>query len=231
LGRSAELSILFCFQAFDALLASLDARGIRESHLQALLRKVEPLLKDSIRKKKLDKSMNGLSSSVVKTEASEVPSNLETGGSTDSPSSTICAFNSETPEPSTSFHIDGGRNSVEVQNSLRRFKHFEEWLWRECLSSSVLRATKYGKTQCTQLVQICECCRFIHYFKDKHCPTCHKTYAPFDKSFDYSEHVAQCGQTKVNTERQLHHFDCPPPRIRLLKALLGLVEVRGKSTC
>ncbi|KAJ8432424.1 hypothetical protein Cgig2_016054 [Carnegiea gigantea] len=209
-------------EAFDALLATLDVRGVRESHLHALLRKVEPLFKESVRKK-LDTSMNGSSSSIVKTEASEIPSNPETSGGTDSPSSTICAYNSEASEPSTSFHIESGRNSLEVNNFLRRFKDFEDWIWRECLSSSVLYATKYGKMRCTQLVQICDSCRDIHYFEDKCCPTCHKTYSAFDKSFNVSEHVAQGERTKGKTERQLHHDD-HPPRIRLLKALLGLVE-------
>lgn len=215
-------------QAFDALLATLDIRGVRESHLHALLRKVEPLFKDSLRKK-LDTSMNGSSSSIVKTEASEVPCNPETSGGTDSSSSTICAYNSEASEPSTSFHIESGRNSLEVKNSLRRFKDFEEWIWRECLSSSVLHATKCGKMRCTQLVQICDSCRDIHYFEDKCCPACHKTYTAFDKSFNVSEHVVQCERTKGKTEQQLHHDH--PPRIRLLKALLGLVEVRTKTTC
>ena len=213
------------FQDFDALLASLDARGVRESHLHAMLRKVEFLFKECGRRKLLDTSTDGHNTFSVKAEASEVPSNPENSGGTDSPSSTVCATNSENPEPSSSFKIESGRNSVEMKSSLRRYKIFEEWIWQECLNPSALRATKYGKKRCLELIRRCDSCRDIYFFEDNHCPMCHKTYNAFDTSFDFSEHVAQCQEYRVDFENSFRSLEYPPPRIRLLKALLAIVEV------
>lgn len=208
-------------QGFDALLASMDVRGVRESHLHALLRKVEPLFKESVRK---NISTNRQNDS-IKAEASEVPFNPESSGGTDSPSSTVCASNSEMPEPSSSFKIESGRNNIEIKNAFRRYKHFEEWMWRECFSSSLLCATKYGKKRCMELVCRCDSCHALYFFEDNHCTSCHKTYTALDNSFNFSEHIAQCQEIKVNFEWNLQHLECPPPRIRLIKAFLALLEV------
>lgn len=211
-------------EGFDALLASLDVRGVRESHLHALLRKVETLFKESVRKQRLDSSINRQNDSTIKAEASEVPFNPESSCGTDSPSSTVCASNSEMPEPSSSFKIESGRSNLEVKNAFRRYQNFEEWMWRECFSASVLCATKYGKKRCTELLCRCDSCHDLYFFEDNHCPTCHKTYTACDKNFNFSDHMAQCQEIKVNLEwnLQCQHY---PPRIRLIKALLALVEV------
>ncbi|KAK9664237.1 hypothetical protein RND81_14G027900 [Saponaria officinalis] len=217
-------NLIDCEEAFDALLASLDVRGVRESHLHALLQKVEPLFKDYVRKKQVEYSMDGLNEISVKTEASEVASNPESSGALDSPSSTVCLTNSETPKPSLSFQIECGKNSIELKNAMRRYNELEVWIWTECFSSTILRATKYGKKRCSQLVNICECCHDLYFYEDHHCPTCHKTYSVFDKSFIFSEHAALCQEMKPNLDPNIQHFDCPL-RMRLLKAMVALVEV------
>lgn len=204
-------------QGFDALLASLDLRGVRECHLHALLRKVEPLFKESVRKQQ-DRPNS------IKAETSELHFNPESSGGTDSPISTVCASNSEIPEPSSSFKIESGRNNLEVKNAFKRYTDFEEWIWRECFSSSVLCGTKYGKKRCMELVCKCDSCHDLYFFEDSHCPTCHKTYSAYDKSFNFSDHIAQCQEIKVNLEWNLQHLEYPP-RIRLIKAFLALVEV------
>uniref|UniRef100_A0A803N1P7 Homeobox-DDT domain protein RLT2 n=1 Tax=Chenopodium quinoa TaxID=63459 RepID=A0A803N1P7_CHEQI len=209
-------------EGFDALLASLDVRGVRECHLHALLRKVESLFKESIRKQPNMDRQNTVS---IKAEASEVHFNPESSGGTDSPNSTVCASNSEVPEPSSSFKIESGRNNLEVKNTFKRYKNFEEWMFRECFSSSVLCATKYGKKRCMELVCRCDSCHDVYFFEENHCPSCHKTYSVFDQSFNFSNHVAQCQEIKVNLEWNLQRLEYPPPRIRLIKALLALVEV------
>ncbi|KAH9621076.1 hypothetical protein KSS87_004536 [Heliosperma pusillum] len=212
-------------EAFDTLLASLDVRGVRESHLQALLQKVDPLFKDSVRKKRTVYCMDRQTEASVKSEGSEVASNPESVGANDSPSSAVYMSNSEIPEPSSSFQIECGRNNYELNNALRRYNEFEVWTWTECFSSSPLGATKYGKKRCTQLVNICECCRDLYFFEDHHCLTCHETFTMFDKSFNLSEHAALCRERKPNTERKFQDSDCSPLRMRLLKAMLSLVEV------
>lgn len=42
--------LLFFVQGFDALLASLDPRGVRESHLHSMLQKIEIPFKDTVRR-------------------------------------------------------------------------------------------------------------------------------------------------------------------------------------
>lgn len=209
-------------EAFDALLTSLDVRGVRESHLHALLRKVEPLFKEYVGKK-LETNMDGRNDISLKTGTSGGPSNPDCNSGLDSPSSTVCASNSEMPEPSSSFQIESGRNRLEVKNALKRYKNFEEWMWGECFNSSVLGASKYGKRRSTQLVCICDSCHDVYFFKDNHCSSCHKTFAAFNKSFSFAEHIAGCEEIKINETP--HCLDHPPARIRLLKALLAQVEV------
>ena len=60
-------------QGFDALLSSLDVRGIRESHLHVMLEKIEMSFKEAVRRNKLhlNKRQNG---GTIKTEADEMAS-------------------------------------------------------------------------------------------------------------------------------------------------------------
>ncbi|KAL9241090.1 hypothetical protein vseg_015240 [Gypsophila vaccaria] len=212
--------LIDCEEAFDALLASLDVRGVRESHLHALLQKVEALFKDFVRKNQLEYSIDRQKESSAKTETS----NPESRGALDSPCSIACLTNSEAPEPSSSFQIECGRNNFELENALRKHNESEAWTWTECFSSTILRATKYGKKRCSQLVGICEFCHDLYFYEDHHCPTCHKSYSAFDKSFNFSEHGALCHEKKPYLEPNIQHFDSPL-RIRLLKAMVALVEV------
>ena len=190
--------------------------------MHALLRKVEPLFRESVRKK-LEINLDARNDISIKTEASGGPPNPDCDSGLDSPGSTVCASNSEMPEPSSSFQIESGRSRLEVKNAMRRYKNFEEWMWRECFYSSVLCASKYGKKRSAQLVCICDSCQDVYFFKDNHCSSCHKTFFAFNKSFSFAEHVAECEEIKISGTP--HHVDHPPARIRLLRALLAQVEV------
>ncbi|GMG98559.1 hypothetical protein Nepgr_000399 [Nepenthes gracilis] len=211
-------------EAFDALLESLDVRGVRESHLHALLQKIEPLFKETLKKQQLRTDVAKRSEDSVKTEAS---SRLDNGGTSESPSSTVCALNSYSPEPSSTFHIECGKNKLELGNALKRYKEFEEWMWKECFSSSVLSAIKYGKKRCTQLLGICDSCHDLYFFEGKHCPTCHKTFMSLDEKYNFSQHIDLCEEKfKGNPDWTLRGLDSRSPlRIRLLKAQLASVEV------
>ncbi|GAB4824907.1 hypothetical protein Ancab_007779 [Ancistrocladus abbreviatus] len=207
-------------EGFDALLASLDVRGVRESHLHALLQNIEPLFRDTLEIKPLGTSRE-------KQDEETQASDPHGSHAAESPSSTLCAVNSDLPGPSYSFHIECGKNKVELGNVLKRYKDFEEWMWNECLSSSVLCAMKYGNQRCTQLLGICEFCHDLYLFEETHCPICHKTYASSDEKIDFNQHMAQCkDKSKVSPDWTLHGFKSHSPlRIRLLKAQLSLVEV------
>ncbi|GAB2285385.1 hypothetical protein Dimus_019840 [Dionaea muscipula] len=217
-------------EVFDALLASLDVRGVRECHLHTLLQKIEPLFKETLKWKLFGSTTGKQRGDSIQREASEASASFHPHGygCRDSPNSTICALDSNSPEPSLSFHIECGKNKLDLANTMKRYKDSVEWMWKECLSPSMLCATKYGKKRCTQLLDICNHCHDVYFFEDKHCPMCHITYTSLEEKLNFSQHVSQCEETKKfnpdwRLPAALHHNS--PMRIRLLKSLLALVEV------
>lgn len=213
-------------QGFDALLASLDVRGLRESHLYSMLQKVEVSFKETLGKNAAHTSTRGQILDNVKTEVSGMASIPDCIARTDSPTGTICVSNSDTPEPSSSFSIGLGRNEAEKNDALKRYQDFEKWMWEECLNSSVLSAVKYGKKRCKQLLGICDYCHDLYLFEKNHCPSCHRTFEASIGDLNFSLHVAQCREKfKGEPGWTLQGLDSSPPlRIRLLKALLSLIE-------
>ncbi|XP_057955168.1 homeobox-DDT domain protein RLT2 isoform X3 [Malania oleifera] len=214
-------------EGFDALLASLDTRGVRESHLHSMLQKIEISFKETVRRNLLRINVTRQSGDIVKSEASEMAPIHDCGVDMDSPSSTVCVSNSDMSEPSSSFRIELGRNEFEKNNSLNRYQDFEKWMWQECFNSSILCAMKYGKKRCMQLLGICDHCCDIYFPEDSHCPSCHKTYSTFNRNFNFSEHVSQCREKlKAGHDRTLLGSESSLPlRIKLLKAHLALIEV------
>lgn len=212
-------------QGFDALVASLDARGVRESHLQSMLQRIETSFKETVRRNLHLSSIGRQSRSAVKKEESEMACPAACSVDVDSPSSAVCVANSDTTEPSASFSIELGRNDTERYNALNRYKDFEKWMWKECINPSILCALKYGKKRCTQLLGLCDHCSDLHFFEDNHCLSCHRTYSSLNSNF--SEHEAQC---KEKLKGDLgwsfpSSSDSSPLRIKLLKGLLALIEV------
>ncbi|KAA8524323.1 hypothetical protein F0562_010746 [Nyssa sinensis] len=214
-------------EGFDALLASLDVRGVRESHLHSMLQSIEVSFKETVRRNLLHSNTCGKIEDIVKAEVTEMAPNRNCNASIDSPSSTICVSNPDIPEPSSSFAIEFGRNEAEKSDALRRYEDFEKWMWEECFNSSILCAVKYGKKRCEQLLDICDYCCELYFFEDNHCPSCHRTFRTSFSCLNFSEHVVQCEEKlKGDTDRALLGLDSSPPlRIRLLKAQLALIEV------
>ncbi|KAJ6677600.1 HOMEOBOX-DDT DOMAIN PROTEIN RLT2 [Salix viminalis] len=128
-------------------------------------------------------------------------------------------------ETSTSFTIELGRNEIEKNHTLKRLQDFEKWMWKECFKSPVLCAMKYEKKRCTQLLGVCDYCHDTYFFEDSHCPSCHKTLEASQTGLNFSEHVAYCERKlKMDPDSALCSLSFPP-RIRLLKLLLALIEV------
>jgi hypothetical protein len=210
-------------QGFDTLLSSLDVRGVRESHLHAMLQKIEVPFKETMRRRMLRANTEGQSKDPIKAEAVEMAAGPESGTGMDSPRSTVCVPDSDMSETSTSFTIELGRNEIEKNHTLKRFQDFEKWMWKECFKSSVLCAMKYEKKRCTQLLGVCDYCHDTYFFEDNHCPSCHKTHAS-QTGLNFSEHVAHCERKlKMDPDSALCSLSFPP-RIRLLKSLLALIE-------
>ncbi|GMN50733.1 hypothetical protein TIFTF001_019878 [Ficus carica] len=200
-------------EAFDALLMSLDTRGIRESHLRLMLQKIETPFRRSVQ-------YTGRGLTDVKRETDETKTSPDCCASFDSPGSAVCGSNSDSDlvETSTSFGIELGRNETEKKAALRRYQDFQKWMLEECKNSSTLRALKCGKMRCRQRLEICDFCLGTYSLEDSHCSSCHQTFG--DTGNDFSRLAHQC------KERKSEFVDTSLPfGIRLLKALLALVEV------
>ncbi|KAK7327836.1 hypothetical protein VNO77_21929 [Canavalia gladiata] len=208
-------------EAFDALLTSLDSRGIRESHLRLMLQKIENSFRENVRKKNTHSAKTGSRGEVsIKIEANEkypIP-DCDTGS--DSPSSN--GLNPDTPETSSSFKIDLGKSESEKKAALRRYQDFQKWLWKECYNSSNLCAMKYGIKRCKPQVDICDACLNPYFVEDSHCNSCHRTF-PSNNGFNFSKHAFQC-RDKLSKDFCILEYSLPM-RTRLLKVLLACMEV------
>ncbi|XP_078439314.1 homeobox-DDT domain protein RLT2-like isoform X2 [Wolffia australiana] len=116
-------------EAFDALVASLDTRGIRESYLHSVLAKMEVPFKEAL---KQTRRVSGDVASLSE----------ECSGS---PRSVVSCPGSDLADASTSFRIELGRSGAEKTGALARYNDLQRWLWRACLGSSALRIIKYEK--------------------------------------------------------------------------------------
>lgn len=210
-------------QAFDALVASLDTRGIRESHLHSMLQSIESTFKQTIGSKKCA-TIEHPAGRILRNGSSEIisPNHSNEFGS---PCSTLSGVVSDAAMAcSDSFKIELGRNDQEKVAISKRACMFLKWMWRECNNHQSTRAMKYGKTRCSELIHCCDYCYQIYLTEEKHCSSCHKTLRSIHS---FSEHTSQCEEkrrTDANWKIQISD-DSVPIRIRLLKLLLATVEV------
>lgn len=216
-------------EAFDALLASLDTRGIRESHLHIMLRNIEKSFKENVRKNSQSASIMGRSVNVGN-KAAEMDSSPAQSGGADSPSSTVSGSNSSTGEPSFSFRIELGKNETEKKAAMERYQEFQMWMWKECFNSSTLCAMRYGEKRCRPLLGICDFCLDSYIDENDHCPSCYRSFGTFDNKINLSEHVPLCEEERKESRKNsnISKF-CHPLRIRLLRALLTVIEVSVPS--
>ncbi|XVE51391.1 hypothetical protein DITRI_Ditri02bG0036300 [Diplodiscus trichospermus] len=213
-------------EAFDILLSSLDARGIRESHLRIMLQKIETSFKENVcRNLKCAKAMDRSGSS-SENEASEIDSNPELSAIFYCPSSAICGLKKPNASDAfPSFEIQLGRNENEKKSALKRYQDFQRWMWKECYSS-ILCGMKYGKKRDMQLLAVCDACLGSHIPEEMHCGYCHHTFGSTNNSFNFSEHEIQCKENRKLDTKATHTLDSSLPLgIGLLKSLCALVEV------
>lgn len=201
-------------QAFDALLTALDTRGTRESHLNIMLQRIETCFKESVRRNQLSHDILGHNGDKVKQEDDELNSSFAFE-SAESPSSAICTTSSDALEPSHSFRIEVGKNEKEKNNFLKRYDDLQNWMWKECLNSSIIRALAYGKKRCSPLLGICDVC--LATYAEDSCPYCQRA----------QEKIATKGHSSVqfNGESNLMDGTNSPLRIRLIKTILTSLEV------
>ncbi|KAK9225155.1 hypothetical protein WN943_010196 [Citrus x changshan-huyou] len=138
-------------ESFDALLTSLDVRGLRESHLHSVLQMIEMSFKETVRRNLQYVTTEVQNQETVKAEVIERASCPDYTG-IDNPSSILCDSDSEISDTSTSFSIELGRDDVRRNGALKRYQDYERWMWKECVNSSILCAMEYGKKRCKQVL-------------------------------------------------------------------------------
>ena len=201
--------LLHFLQAFDALLTALDTRGTRESHLHIMLQRIEACFKGSVRKNRL--YLNG-----DKGQQEDAEQNSSFAfESTESPTSAVSTASFDTLEPSLSFRIEVGKNEKENYNFMKRYEDLQNWMWKECFNSSIVRALAYGKKRCSQLLGICDIC--LATYAEDDCPCCRLAQSK----------IAAKGHFPVpfNCENNMMDGRNSPLRIRLIKTILISLEV------
>lgn len=196
-------------EAFDCLLASLDTRGVRESHLHIMLQKIEGPFKGRARQNM----------------SCGASSNPTSGASADSPGSAIYGVSSDSWETSSSFKIELGRNEEEKKNALQRYQGFQIWMWKECLSSSILCAMRYGKKRCLPLLGICGHCLDSYHSEEGICPSCNKMSCEVDMNGKFLEQAMDSMDNLKIDYNNLVVSNACPVRVRLMKAVLSFTEV------
>ncbi|GMI72856.1 RINGLET 1, homeobox-1 [Hibiscus trionum] len=211
-------------EAFEALLSSLDARGIRESHLRIMLQKIETSFKENVRRNLQCVAAINRSGSSTENETSEIDYSPDFPASFDNASGAICGLNSDASAALSSFKSQLGTNENEIKSALNRYQDFQMWMWKESYNCSTLCAMKYGKKRSVQLLVVCDVCLGSHVPEEKHCFHCHQTFGSINRSFNFSEH--KCNENKKLDTKDTRTLDSSiPSGISLLKSLCALVEV------
>ncbi|XP_052203484.1 homeobox-DDT domain protein RLT1-like isoform X2 [Diospyros lotus] len=215
-------------EGFDALLASLDTRGIRESHLSIMLQNIEKPFKENVRKNSRCVGVMEKDGSVGN-GAAEMDSTPQCS-SDDSPSSTLYGSYSNIGEPSSSFRIELGKNETDKKAAVGRYQEFQTWMWKECFNSSILCAMRYGRKRCRPLLGICQFCLNVYIVGNNLCPSCYREFGNSDDNRDVSENIVHCQEKRKVTLKNSDISDFSLPlRIRLLKAFLTVIEVTVPS--
>lgn len=202
-------------QAFEALLKSLDIRGTRESHLHIMLRSIQTCFMECVRRNQLFHKNSGGQ------EAVELSSSVACE-SADSPNSVVCTTNADALEPSLSFRIETGKNVTEKKSFLKRYEDLQNWMWKECFSSSVVCAMAYGKKRCLSLLGICDICLATYDAEDS-CPSCNRIQNAVGAKEIFSEQLN--GENNITGGTNIFMLYSSPLRIRLIKAILAQLEV------
>lgn len=207
-------------EAFDALLESLDTRGLRESHLHMMLQKIEKSFKE--------KASTRLRDGNVMSEASEMDITPILNDSEDSPSSTVSGLNSGTIDMSSSFRIELGKSETEKKTALDRYQELQRWMWNVCFNSSTLCAMRYEQSRCEPLLGICEFCQSSYLVESSSCPSCYRPLSTFGNNFSNSQNSIDFDE-KMTLSYKVVTDSSQPLRIRLLRALLIVIEVTVPS--
>ncbi|XP_062180404.1 homeobox-DDT domain protein RLT2-like [Phragmites australis] len=221
-SRDGYWRVIDSAETFEALVASLDSRGLRESHLHSMLQSIEPTFKEAIGRKKCA-SLELSAGLLLKNGSNEIisPNRSNEFGS---PCSTLSGIASDNAMAcSDTFKIEIGRNDVEKIAISKRAYVFLKWMWRECYNQQSTCALKYGKRRCSELIQSCDYCYQIYLAEGRHCSSCHKTFKPIHNFLEHSSQCEEKQRTDPNWKMQTAD-NSVPIGLRLLKLLLATIE-------
>lgn len=229
-------------EAFSALMANLDTRGIREAHLHGVLQKLESLIRQGMRRfastarperrllvneseVTVADSISGRSSSNGVASTFHAGYTEEDGSSGDG---TVLP-ESEISRNKGAIQIQSGNIQAERQHVLDRYKEFDKWLWsRQTPELSSLVAVRLRKNRSCELLAKCETCHDLYWPQEKHCSSCHATFEVSAKAdAKFTQHVNECEKKRV--ERGANWklqgpLKLLPSRVQHLKAQILSVE-------
>ncbi|AQK88478.1 Putative homeodomain-like transcription factor superfamily protein [Zea mays] len=218
-SRDGYWRVIDSSEAFEALVSSLDTRGIRESHLHSMLQSIEPTFREAVERKKCVSLEH--TTGWTDNGSNESPNcNNEFG----SPCSTLSGVASDNLMAySDTFKIEIGHNEAEKSSISKRASVFLKWMWRECYCHQSTYTMKYGKKRCPELIQSCDHCYQIYLAEEQHCSSCHKSFKPIH---NFLEHLSQCEdnqRTNPSWKTQIVGLSVPVG-LRLLRLLLATIE-------
>ncbi|KAL9689873.1 hypothetical protein QQ045_010264 [Rhodiola kirilowii] len=204
-------------ESFDALLSSLDTRGIRESNLHYMLKKIEPSFKDNLETKSL--IINQAFTDAHGSESTDMKSSPDCPSDVDSPRSMICG-STGSPECSSSFRIKLSGNSFERMSAFRKYLEFEKWLWKECFKLKTACNMKFQERRCCDpLLEHCDLCHYVYLYEDCQSHSCLQKSGNSDDMIDCGTGEKTAAPKKFQV--QYSHL---PLGVRLLKGLLAGIE-------
>lgn len=209
---------------FNALLSSLDVRGIRECHLHSMLLKVESSFKATARTNLSRATSVKHVSDGVNKEVLQIRPKLDCCPIMDSSKNFEFASYSNSPGNELLFPNEFVKNRKDENDMIESYNNFEKWMMNECLNSKLLAAHRYGRLRRQQLSDICKDCHELFSCDDTQCPSCHRTCSVSERTFDFLEHVTDCKRKPSEGFGRVLHKLSFPLQIRLLKALLATIE-------
>lgn len=192
----------------------LDTHGIRESHLYFMLKRIEIMFKDTIRKRT---SREFYAESTTGTLQTTITPDCCTANHNISSVSVLPV--SDTLQSSASLKIDIANN--ERSSASKKYLNFMKWMWQECFNPHLLCAIRYGTKRCLQLLETCHICYQTYLADERHCASCHLTFGICNSAYEhFSEHVTRC-EADSKIQISIPFF---PINIQLLKAQLAIIE-------
>ncbi|CAN6462430.1 unnamed protein product [Victoria cruziana] len=205
-------------KALDALLSSLDRRGLREAQLLASLETRLACLRRAMlddlsveNERKLIKSAASVTNESGFSPLSDVD-NLDSTNSVDGGTGLLALQCRKDSVGHTGFH-------KETTSDHRQ--SFDAWVWKGFYFK--LRCLQYKRSTHLESLARCERCNDLYWKDEKHCIICHTTFElDFDIEERYIVHVATC--KGIDDGNKFGHHKVLSSELQSLKAAAHAIE-------